>query len=139
MSPIISAIIILCSFNNVHSLRILGVFPVNARSHSIVQETVMRGLAARGHQVDVYSHFPLKKSVPNYTDISLKGTHATLLNNMSYEFIEGIRGQSTKNAVQNLGNTFCELLGHPVFENLLKNPPKYDLVIVEVIFSSRYI
>nr|CAD7414596.1 unnamed protein product [Timema poppensis] len=51
--------------------RILGLFPVPARSHIIVFEPLMKELAARGHQVTVVSAFPLDKPMDNYTDIKL--------------------------------------------------------------------
>nr|CAD7203160.1 unnamed protein product [Timema douglasi] len=51
--------------------RILGLFPVPARSHIIVFEPLMKELAARGHQVTVVSAFPLDKPMENYTDIKL--------------------------------------------------------------------
>nr|CAD7264885.1 unnamed protein product [Timema shepardi] len=51
--------------------RILGLFPVPARSHIIVFEPLMKELATRGHQVTVVSAFPLDKPMDNYTDIKL--------------------------------------------------------------------
>lgn len=93
----------------------------------------MKGLAAKGHQVDVYSHFPLKRPPPNYTDYSLKGTMPSLLNNLTYSDVTQFQGApNVERLIALAGNPQCELLGQPIFENLLKNPPKYDVVFVEV-------
>jgi glucuronosyltransferase len=52
--------------------KVLGVFPFPARSHLIVQKTLMFELARRGHEVTVVSSIPENKAIPNYTDIELK-------------------------------------------------------------------
>jgi len=38
-----------------------------------MQEELMKGLAKRGHQVDVVTHFPQKNPIPNYTEYQLGG------------------------------------------------------------------
>ena len=42
----------------------------------------MKELAAKGHQADVYGHFPLKTPIPNYTDSSLIETVLNLISNI---------------------------------------------------------
>ena len=69
--------------NFTDGLRILALLPFDSKSHSIIQLTIMKELAAKGHQVDVYSHYPMKKPIPNYTDFSLAGTMPTLTNNLT--------------------------------------------------------
>ncbi|KAJ9574473.1 hypothetical protein L9F63_008361, partial [Diploptera punctata] len=54
--------------------RILGVFPHVTKSHFVMAEQLMKGLASKGHEVVVLSHFPQKEKIPNYTDISLVGS-----------------------------------------------------------------
>lgn len=138
MKSIWFGLALLVYLQNVACLRILGIFPINGKSHSLIQQTVMKGLAAKGHQVDVYSHFPSKKPIPNYTDISLKGTLPSSLNNMTYEFIMGMRESfSLKNLVSFLGNQQCELLDQPMFQKLLKDKPKYDVVVIEVSLAQQ--
>lgn len=96
----------------------------------------MKALAERGHQVDVYSHFPLKNPVSNYTDFSLAGSLPILANNISYEtFIHGIRTVSMSQLLDFGGPPTCDILNLPIFQNLVNNPPKdpaYDLVVTEV-------
>lgn len=116
-------------------LRILGVFPFNGKSHSLIQQTVMKGLAIRGHHVDVFSHFPPEKRIANYTHVNLQGTLPSFVNNLTLDDAsEFTKLARMAHMVSTLGNAQCNLLGHPLFENLLKNPPKYDLVVVEVNF-----
>lgn len=122
-----------------HSLRILGILPLQSKSHFAICERLMRGLAERGHQVDVYSHFPQKKPRPNYTDYSLQGTVPSLTNNMSYDFMHTFAETVSIPALLKLGGEpLCDLLNLPMFQKLIREPPNnppYDIVIVEV----RYI
>ncbi|GLH07820.1 UDP-glucuronosyltransferase, partial [Gryllus bimaculatus] len=53
--------------------RVLALFQLNHHSHFAMFETLMKALAAKGHQVDVLSHFPQKTPLPNYRDLSVKG------------------------------------------------------------------
>lgn len=120
--------------------RILGVFPLHGKSHWIMQEALMKELARRGHQVDVITHFPQKNPIPNYTDISLKGSLPQVMNNMTATEILNFSTPSIAMLVEIGGNNICNLLSHPKMQQLLKNPPRdppYDLVIQEVcpIFS----
>lgn len=48
----------------IHSANILGIMPLNGRSHFQMAEALFRGLAENGHNVDVVGHFPLKKPIP---------------------------------------------------------------------------
>lgn len=38
--------------------KILALFPIHGRSHFNMFETYLKGLAERGHEVDVVSNFP---------------------------------------------------------------------------------
>ena len=117
-------------------LRILGLFPLHVYSHFVICEELMRELAAKGHQVDVYSHFPQNKPLPNYTDFSLKGTLPAVLNNLTLDDVSlSTPAEVMKNWLQVYGKPVCELLGHPLFQKLFHDPPKdqaYDVVIIEV-------
>lgn len=54
-------------------LRILGLFPHPGISHFHFFQPIMLGLAEKGHNVTVVSHFPEKNLHPNYKDLPLKG------------------------------------------------------------------
>lgn len=115
--------------------RILGIFPLNGKSHWIMQEELMKALAKRGHQVDVVTHFPLKKPIPNYTDISLAGSMPTVVNNITAAEIKSFSALSMASLTHMCGTLVCQLMDHPKIQELIKNPPQdppYDLVIMEV-------
>ncbi|XP_048509530.1 UDP-glucosyltransferase 2-like [Athalia rosae] len=125
---------------NVGGYRILGVFPFHAPSHFVMFETAMKGLASRGHRVDVVSHFPSKKPRENYNDIiSLAGKSQVLTNNVSFEVFRS--NGMEEYGIDFIGNQVCDLLGIPEMQNLIKNPPKdppYDLVITEFFYAGCY-
>lgn len=141
----LSAILILaatCSISATEALRILAVFPLHGKSHFTMCERLAKGLAEKGHQIDVYSHFPLKKPIKNYKDFSLAGSLPQILNNMSYEFIMAFQSVNMQGMQENVGRPVCDLLKLPVFQQLIKNPPRdppYDVVIVEVNIRSVFI
>lgn len=99
-------------------------------------EEVMKALADAGHQVDVYSHFPLKKPYPNYTDISIAAPESTQANDgVTYDFIHSFTKAASTVLIEFAGNKECYSLGLPQFQEVIKNPPNdppYDLVITEV-------
>lgn len=55
-------------------LNILGLFPHPGKSHHDVFSALLEGLADKGHNITVLSHFPLKTIKKNYNDVSLQGT-----------------------------------------------------------------
>lgn len=123
--------------------RILGIFPLNGKSHMVMFEQIMKGLARRGHQVDVISTFPQKKPFPNYTDIEIPAAMPKLVNNMTHEFLENVKKSNIVHFLATMaGNLFCEKgFENLSIQNLIKNPPNnppYDLVVTEVSFTRTY-
>lgn len=125
-----------------HGHRILGIFPMNGKSHMVMFEQIMKGLARRGHQVDVVSTFPLEKPFHNYKDLAIKAALPKFVNNMTYDFFQDVTQKT--NMVQflaeNAGNIICEKgFETDVLQNIINKPqkPAYDLVITEVSFGSK--
>lgn len=58
----------------VNCYRILGVFPHPAKSHYIVGDALMKGLAAKGHDVTMVSPHKQTKFIRNYRSIHLEKT-----------------------------------------------------------------
>lgn len=117
--------------------RILGIFPMNVRSHLTICEHLMRGLARRGHQVDVVSPFPNQVPVKNYTDITIPHTFKELTNDLNYERVMNFSAYNqVKIFVQFMGNDVCQMvLNDSKIQELINNPPQdppYDLIIMEV-------
>ena len=100
--------------------------------------SLMRGLAWRGHRVDVYSHFPLKEPMPNYRDYSLAGSLHQMVNNVTYDELVNkfLKAPSLiESWLEAGGPPICKLMELPVFQKLIHDPPKdppYDLIISEV-------
>ncbi|XP_071554845.1 UDP-glucosyltransferase 2 [Temnothorax nylanderi] len=117
-----------------HGYRLLGLFPFQGKSHFVMFEQLMKGLARKGHQIDVVSKFPLKKPYPNYTDIVTLPMPAPLVNNMTFEFMQQLLGANPTYIVATLaGNELCEDLGHPAIKELARpKTPPYDAVLIEV-------
>lgn len=117
-----------------HGYRLLGLFPFQGKSHFVMFEHLMKGLARKGHQIDVVSKFPLKKPYPNYTDIVKLPTPIHLVNNMTFELMQNLIGANPTYIVATMaGNDLCEHLADPEIKALSqpKDPP-YDAVLIEV-------
>lgn len=137
MALLFLAILLINNIHSINGLRILGIHAFQMRSHHVMCEELFRGLAAKGHQVDVYGHFPLKNPEPNLTDYSLKGLIKWVSNNITYEEASKADGVETMRFwIGSVQDGICGLLGHPIFQKLIHNPPNdppYDIVITEVI------
>lgn len=83
---VLVALVLVCC--NVESYRILGIFPHTAKSHDYVFNSLMKGLAERGHDVTVISHFPNKNLQDNYTHISLRGSLPILEDIFTFEMMK---------------------------------------------------
>jgi len=96
----------------------------------------MKGLARRGHQVDVITHFPLKKPIPNYTEvINLAGSMPAVMNNVNATQVGQWKTSGMYLIAHFAGTILCELLNDPKLRDFIKNPPRdppYDILIVEV-------
>ncbi|XP_025153230.1 UDP-glucuronosyltransferase 2A3 isoform X2 [Harpegnathos saltator] len=105
-------------------------------------EALMKGIASKGHQVDVISTYPLKKPYPNYNDIVKLRPSMQLVNNMTFEMMHQIISVNIAHAVATLGgNDVCNHLSKPEILNLIRNPPKdppYDAVLIELFGASCY-
>lgn len=136
LKHLIISIVILINFALCSAYRILCVFPYNANSHNIVFQALMKGLAEKGHQVDVITHFTLKKPIKNYNNIiHLNETDFSYVNNVSFEEIKTKGKDLVQVIVQYHGNEFCHIMGLEKFQKLIKSPPTdppYDLIITEV-------
>jgi hypothetical protein len=60
---------------------ILGIFPMPAKSHMKIHSALMKELALRGHQVTVFSPFPEKYQIENFTDVEFKLSYHELRQN----------------------------------------------------------
>lgn len=128
-------VLIGCFIQCIDGLRILALYPLNGKSHFVMCEALAKALAEKGHQIDVYGHFPLKKPFSNYKDFSLEGTLPGAVNNVSYEVVKQFQRPNIQLMIQNMTSSMCNLMGLPLFRDLFERSKKnqfYDLVIIEV-------
>uniref|UniRef100_A0A2M4AIS2 Putative udp-glucuronosyltransferase r-21 n=1 Tax=Anopheles triannulatus TaxID=58253 RepID=A0A2M4AIS2_9DIPT len=108
--------------------RILCVYPSSGRSHVLVGQALLKGLAARGHEVTMVSPYKLSKPVANYREIVVPKVD---LGDMTKDFLQKNSGQSLSmmlNLFQSQIRTAEMLLQDPQFL-AIKNE-QFDLVIV---------
>uniref|UniRef100_A0A182NHH7 Uncharacterized protein n=1 Tax=Anopheles dirus TaxID=7168 RepID=A0A182NHH7_9DIPT len=108
--------------------RILCIYPSSGRSHVIVGQALMKGLAERGHDVTMVSPFKLSKPVPNYREIVVQKED---LGQMSREFLQKSSGNSISGMFKLFQSQFrtAEMaLEDPQFQAL--KTEHFDLVIV---------
>ncbi|XP_043518142.1 UDP-glucosyltransferase 2-like [Frieseomelitta varia] len=129
--------IIACGWCN--GLQILGIFPLNGKSHWVMAERLMTSLAERGHQVDVVTHFPLKKLPLNYNQISLDGTLPTVVNNMNATNVTAFGNLDVAKLMEIAGTRICELMSHKQLQDVLKTSKDYDLIIIEMFTFPCYL
>ncbi|XP_033210442.1 UDP-glucuronosyltransferase-like [Belonocnema kinseyi] len=132
-------IVILIFFlrREVDTYRVLGVFPLNFRSHFIFFESIMRGLAREGHQVDIISHYELTNPPKNYKTIinlaKLDYPYPTTKFETIQKAIDAIK-DPVKHLTEVYGIKMCPLLGHQKMQDFIRKPPKdtpYDVIIVQ--------
>lgn len=117
-------------------------FPFNGKSHFMMFEHLMKGLASKGHQVDVISTFPLKKPHPNYRDMIVLPAPRQFINNITFDTMKTMLSISASHAIATIaGNEVCSSLSDPRIQELVKNPPNdppYDVILVEVFGAHCY-
>ncbi|KAJ6639593.1 UDP-glycosyltransferase UGT5 [Pseudolycoriella hygida] len=85
-----------------NSARIFGFFTTPSRSHFIIQESLMRELATRGHDVTVLTTFDqIGKPLKNYRYIKVKPNEE--------DEMESLKDQMMNNAEENKDNFFAVL------------------------------
>ncbi|XP_021940882.1 UDP-glucuronosyltransferase 2B15-like isoform X1 [Zootermopsis nevadensis] len=140
MGNIFACILLQCLLGYSSGARILGIFPHVAKSHFMMSEVLMKGLAARGHEVTVISHFPQKTQVANFTDISLIGSMPSFVSTVPLDDIATGWVYTTVKIVSELGVTGCEkTLSHPPVQKLMNSKEKFDLVITELFNTDCYV
>ena len=133
-------VLLQCLLRYSSGARILGVFPHVARSHFMMSEVFMKGLASRGHEVVVISHFPQKNPIPNYTDISLVGSMPNVVSSVPLDDIATGLVYTTLKFIFELAVTGCEkTLSHPPVLKLINSEEKFDLVVTELFNTDCYV
>ncbi|XP_069672743.1 UDP-glucosyltransferase 2-like isoform X1 [Periplaneta americana] len=122
-----------CILQRNHAARILAVIPFRVDSHFPIFERLLKGLAARGHQVVAVSHYPQKFPVANYTDISIVGSLPDTKDNITFDLLRYMNSGFFANFFLKYATSSCEsVYKHPNIQKLLSAEIKFDLIINEV-------
>lgn len=128
--------------STIDGFRILGVFPFAARSHNIFFEALMKGLAKRGHQVDVISHYKIGNPPENYkTILDLSEFRSQHVVDLSIEKAFDFKNNALSQIAKLYGNDLCELMKLEEMQHIFKNSSRerfYDLVISEFFGATCY-
>jgi glucuronosyltransferase len=120
--------------------KILGLFHFHGKSHFIMFESLLKGLAARGHEVHVLGHFPQKTPIPNYTDISVAGSLPAVVNNFTIEMARAFGYINLFDFLWNSNREMCKtVLEHPKVQTLINSDEKFDLIITEIFGTDCFI
>ena len=106
----------------------------------MMSEVFMKGLASRGHEVVLISHFPQKTPLPNYTDVSLVGSMPNVVSNVALDDLATGLVYTTLKFIFELGVTGCEkTLSYPPVLKLINSEEKFDLVFTELFNTDCYV
>uniref|UniRef100_A0AAR5PJR7 UDP-glucuronosyltransferase n=1 Tax=Dendroctonus ponderosae TaxID=77166 RepID=A0AAR5PJR7_DENPD len=130
--PLILMTLELCGAAN-----ILAMFPLPGLSHFVMFRALLKELAQRGHNVDVFSHFPLEKPIKGYHDIDLRGSSPLLTNNMTFDVLRDEKGVEFAKLMSNeAGFKICEdSFKATQLKQLKTSRKKYDLLLTELFGS----
>ncbi|XP_067632107.1 UDP-glycosyltransferase UGT5-like isoform X2 [Eurosta solidaginis] len=143
MAPLTSGHLLLlllglcCCCSLVHAiypLKILGLFPHPGISHFKFFHPIMRGLAEKGHDVTVISHFPDKAPPIKYRDIPLSN-QPTLSNSVDLKFFENRRFYNhfvEFFLLYDWGKDACNhTLRSDALAQVLRQRQRFDVIIME--------
>ncbi|XP_050522153.1 UDP-glucosyltransferase 2-like [Daktulosphaira vitifoliae] len=127
--------IFIASLGIISGANILGVFPVNGMSHWIVYESILKTLAARGHNITVITSFPQKSPVPNYIDIDVSNILPHDVNSMNMDLVQNVISNvhlNQKFIAQHQLELCQGLIKNPHVQDLLQSDIKFDAVFTEI-------
>ncbi|XP_065221763.1 UDP-glucosyltransferase 2-like [Planococcus citri] len=135
-----SAFLLLLAFFDIlisaRSDKILGIFIIRSKSHHIINQAVMEGLHARGHEVTIISHFKSEQVTPNYTEILLSEEVQSFVDSVAVDdrvHLDGIMNEI--NLIYTLEKSSCDdVFSLDYIKRLIVNSEKktIDLIIAEV-------
>ncbi|KAF6200760.1 hypothetical protein GE061_005205 [Apolygus lucorum] len=124
----------------IHGARILAFLPMPWRSHQFVFRGFIRGLAAKGHQVDFYTPTPMSDPPSSLNQIKVKDRLPDATEVIDdEEFMNAIPARSVQ-IVYDITMHFLERMytEEQLYTDLLQSKKKYDLVITEYPLASEH-
>ncbi|XP_043268666.1 UDP-glycosyltransferase UGT5-like [Venturia canescens] len=137
------SLMICCFLVRTEGYRILGIFPFCSKSHQMMFDALSKGLARRGHQLEIVTCFPPKKPIANFTVLmNVENSQTPLVNSWTVDLALNVGSDTLKAIIEVYGNDLCHLMGREEMQRIIKNPPKdppYDLIIVEAFGANCFI
>uniref|UniRef100_A0A1Y9H2G3 UDP-glucuronosyltransferase n=1 Tax=Anopheles dirus TaxID=7168 RepID=A0A1Y9H2G3_9DIPT len=122
------------------SAKILSIFPTMSKSHWIVGSTLMKHMAAEGHEVTVISPFPMKNAPPTYRHVGIE--HTRMLEDMMDKAFERIDDSIVQKMLklQHFVNAIVNTtLTSPEVQALLHSDETFDLLVLEIFFDEAFL
>ncbi|XP_008191816.1 UDP-glycosyltransferase UGT5 isoform X4 [Tribolium castaneum] len=124
------------------SYKILALFPHPGKSHVDVFLPLTKGLALRGHDVTVVSHFPLPTPMPKYTDVRLGDDTTPLVNILDIDDYQGRRTRKWLEPylLHQIAQHSCEIgYQSKPLRDFIKRNETFDLIIAEFFNSNCFL
>lgn len=118
---------------------ILAIFPFTAHSHFTMFEVLLEELHSKGHNLTVVSHFPLKESKENYTDINLAGATKSLNSNMSLSTLKNFGLVDNLNLLNEQIDDYEPIFKVPAIRTLIQSNFSFDLIITEIFNTDMFL
>ncbi|KAK3929059.1 UDP-glycosyltransferase UGT5 [Frankliniella fusca] len=138
-ATVIALLAVLCG---AEGARILAVFAMKGKSHTMVNEPLVRALAARGHAVDVFGHYvpeDANKTNVTYHALTKSGSLAPGLDIARFESI-WLKPIVSPVRLLQMGQDDCAaLFSDPAIRDLIQSNRTYDLFITELFNTDCYL
>ncbi|XKL67571.1 hypothetical protein PGB90_003062 [Kerria lacca] len=123
------------------SEKILGIFPTYSKSHYLMNQPITKGLAARGHNVTIISHFKSESNLNNYEEIifgdNLRSFVDTVTINEAREMNRLLNHLSQALTMEY--ESCLNILKSHFLQKIIKSKEKsFDLIIAELYYSTCY-
>lgn len=125
--------ILLIIIPNINCARILGIFNIPSKSHHILGECLLKGLAAKGHEVTMLSPFSSEKLPKNYNEIVLENVFQVKDEMMSRMMLDAQNSSLINKIITTMQfmNVMEDIFfNHTKIYNLIHSEDRYDLAIV---------
>lgn len=133
-------LVILIFISFINAAKILGLYPLPSKSHSILGQALFTELARRGHDVTFLSPYPFKKEPPkNYRDIAI--TNEDFIHSFDQEFEAAFEATDAspilmlKFWIENMAFASESLMKDENVQKLLNSGEKFDLCVIEFLMN----
>ncbi|XP_057663227.1 uncharacterized protein LOC130898167 [Diorhabda carinulata] len=126
---------------SVRCYNFLGIFPFSSKSHMQMFSSLVKELAAKGHNVTVVSVFPENGKLPNYTDIDISNEIPSIMDSIDMSSLKTNSRLSkylTVLFLSKMADMTCQGLSSKLLRNFLNTSGSFDAIITEDFNSECY-